>query len=80
MHNVILPNLHNDIGHPGRDKTVNLVRERFYWPKMHSDISRWIDDCERCIKFKTPHNQKAELVNITTSQPLEMVCMDYMTL
>ena len=37
-------------------------------------------DCERCIKFKTPHNQKAELVNITTSQPLEMVCMDYMTL
>ena len=80
MHHVILQYLHNDMGHPGRDKTVNLVRERFYWPKMHSDISRWIDDCERCIKFKTPHNQKAELVNITTSQPLEMVCMDYMTL
>ena len=48
MHHVILQYLHNGMGQPGRDKTVYLVRGRFYWPKMHSDISRWIDDCEIC--------------------------------
>ena len=47
---------------------------------MHSDIQKWVDECERCVKFKTPNNQRASLVNITTTQPLELVCMDYMTL
>ena len=50
---VILHYLHNDMGHPGREKTTSLVRSRFYWPRMHSDIQKWVDECERCIKFKT---------------------------
>ena len=25
-----LNGLHNDIGHPGRDRTVSLLRDRFY--------------------------------------------------
>lgn len=77
---LVLQYLHNDMGHPGRDRTSSLVRERFYWPKMHADITQWIDECDRCIKFKTPNNQRAELVSVTTTQPLEMVCMDFMTL
>lgn len=76
---LILQYLHNNMGHPGRDKTIALVRERFYWPRMYPDIVKWINDCGRCIKFKTPDNQRASLVNITTTEPLELVCMDYLT-
>ena len=35
---------------------------------------------ERCIKRHAPTDVKAPLVNIRTSQPLELVCMDYLTL
>ena len=28
-HNTVFQRLHNDEGHPGRDRTLSLVRERF---------------------------------------------------
>lgn len=77
---IILQHLHNNMGHPGRDRTTSLVIDRFYWPRMRRDIATWIEECDRCLKFKTPDNQRAELVSIRTSYPLELVCMDYLTL
>nr|KAG5686712.1 hypothetical protein BaRGS_020238 [Batillaria attramentaria] len=74
-----LRGLHNDIGHPGRDRTAGLVRERFWWPGMSRDIESWCEDCPRCIRRKAV-GDKAPLVNITSSQPLELVCMDYLSL
>ena len=76
----ILEALHDDMGHPGKDRTLALVKERFYWPGMHGDIETWIEECGRCTRRKTPTNQRAPLVNITTSSPLELVCMDFLTL
>ena len=75
----VLKYLHNQMGHLGRDKTLSLVRQRFFWPRMQRDVTSWIDGCERCIKSKRPAD-RTELVNIETSQPLELVCMDYLTL
>jgi transposase InsO family protein len=71
---------HNKMGHPGRDRTTSLVTDRFYWSKMRSNIQTWVEECHRCTKFKTPTNQRAKLVNIQTSFPVELVCMDYLTL
>ena len=76
----VLEALHNDMGHPGKERTLSLVKDRFYWPGMHKDIETWIDQCGRCLRRKTPTNQRAPLVNICTSSPLELVCMDYLTL
>ena len=36
--NEILKSLHDDFGHPGQERTTKLVRERFYWPGVGSDI------------------------------------------
>jgi len=36
--------------------------------------------CERCLRRKTPTNVRAPLVSIQTSAPLELVCMDFLTL
>ena len=76
----ILEFLHDRMGHPGRERTTSLVMDRFYWPRMRKDISNWVDQCDRCLKFKTPNNQRASLVNISTTQPLELVCVDFLTL
>lgn len=75
-----LKGLHDDIGHLGRDKTLQLVRDRYYWPKMTADVESKVKGCDRCIRRKTPTNIHAPMVNIVTTQPLELVCMDYLTL
>jgi transposase InsO family protein len=75
----ILEALHNEMGHQGRDRTTNLIRERFYWPGMTTDIEKWLNQCENCIKRKKEPSI-APLVNIETTQPLELVCIDYLTL
>ena len=75
-----LSGLHDDIGHPGRDRTISLLRERFFWPGMSSECEQWIKQCDRCIRRKSDTNTRAPLVNIVTTHPLELVCMDYLTL
>ena len=67
------------MGHPGKDRTTSLIRERFYWPGMNKDIEEWIQRCERCIKRKKDPG-RAPLVNITTTQPMDLICIDYLTL
>jgi transposase InsO family protein len=76
----VLTGLHDDIGHPGRDRTISMLRDRFYWPGMSKDAADWVHNCDRCIRRKSPINRRAPLVSITTTQPLELVCMDFLTL
>ena len=76
----ILKGLHNNVGHPGKERTMRLMRERYYWPGMSSSVEKWVTACERCIRRKSPTNERAPLVNIRTTYPLELVCFDYLTL
>ena len=71
--------LYNKFGHPGRERTTSLIKDRFYWIGMHQDIENWVKNCNRCVHRKST-NQRAPLVNIQSSYPLELVCMDFLTL
>ncbi|XP_053372981.1 uncharacterized protein LOC123532109 [Mercenaria mercenaria] len=76
----ILRGLHTDVGHPGRERTLRLIRERFFWPGMTADIDMFISSCDRCLRRKSKTNSRAPLVNVHTTYPLELVCFDYLTL
>nr|GEY07608.1 putative nucleotidyltransferase, ribonuclease H [Tanacetum cinerariifolium] len=41
-------------GHFGRGKTLALLREQFYWPKMKRDVNRLLERCRTCHIAKTP--------------------------
>ena len=45
----ILTLYHYDMGHPGRDKSISLVQDKFFWHKMTVDMEKWIQKCRRCI-------------------------------
>ncbi|XP_048250419.1 uncharacterized protein LOC125378637 [Haliotis rufescens] len=47
---------------------------------MSKDVDDWIKNCRRCICRKTPTNQRAPLIGIETTQPLELVSMDFLDL
>ena len=41
-------------GHLGFEKTMEKIRERFYWPKISEDARNFIKCCETCGQFKNP--------------------------
>ncbi|GJS40210.1 RNA-directed DNA polymerase [Tanacetum coccineum] len=47
-------------GHFGRDKTLALFREQFYWPKMEHDVNRLLERCRTYHIAKT-HSSNAGL-------------------
>lgn len=50
---MVIKSLHDDSGHLGLDKTYGLVKDRFYWPRMKSEIEEHCKACTRCLKRKT---------------------------
>ena len=75
----VLKGLHNDVGHPGQERTIRLMRDRYYWPGMANDVTQWVSSCDRCIRRKS-QTERAPLVNIHSTYPLELVCFDFLTL
>lgn len=39
-------------GHVGISKTFELVSRKFYWPRQHRDIKRYINTCIKCQESK----------------------------
>ncbi|XP_033761558.1 uncharacterized protein K02A2.6-like [Pecten maximus] len=80
MKEKVLTYLHIHVGHPGRDRTISLIRDRFFWPGMVKDVDEWMKKWPRCVLRKTRTSQRVPLVSIVTTQQMELVCMDYLTL
>ncbi|KAL1277067.1 hypothetical protein QQF64_023740 [Cirrhinus molitorella] len=41
-------------GHPGSRRTLSLLRQRFWWPRMDRDVHRFIQGCSVCAVTTTP--------------------------
>lgn len=80
LHQTALEGLHDDVGHFGKDKTLELVLQRFYWPGVSSTVETYIKNCDRCIKRKSPDPPRAPLVPIVATEPMELLAVDYLTL
>ena len=80
FHDEVFQALHDDLGHEGRDRTTSLFKPRFFWPGMDKFIRENVKTCRRCIRRKTGGGRSAALVNMTSSSPMEIVCVDYLSL
>lgn len=76
----VLQSLHDQSGHLGFDKTYGLIRERFYWPRMKVQVERYCKSCPRCIQRKTLPKRVAELSHLNSDGPMDLVCMDFLTI
>ncbi|KAL1279980.1 hypothetical protein QQF64_014580 [Cirrhinus molitorella] len=47
---------------------------------MSSSVQENIKTCERCVRRKAFPEKAAEMVSIKTTRPLELVCMDFLSL
>nr|GEV81069.1 hypothetical protein [Tanacetum cinerariifolium] len=65
-------------GYFGRDKSVALLREQFYWPMMERDVNRLLERCRICHIAKT-HSSNAYLYTPLSVPvaPWEDVSLDF---
>ena len=80
FHNRALKGLHDDVGHPGRDRTLDLVRSRFYWPFMATHIEKYVAHCGRCIRRKAPDPPRAPMKSFIAKEPMELLAIDFLSL
>ena len=68
---------HNNFGHQGRNKMVQLIQLFFHWPTITKDCSAHIRKCDKCQRMdKTvPRNNTMQLREIITI-PFERVAID----
>ena len=77
-HKKVLQSLHNDLGHQGVNRTLDLLRERVYWPTMTQDASSWVEQCRRCQVAKGDYNiPKPKYGHLIAHNPLDLVCLDF---
>ena len=69
---------HDDFGHMGMERSLALLQERLFLPKMATDVKAHIRTCERCTCFKLPQ-ERVEMKTITVSYPLKLIHRDFLT-
>ena len=67
---------HRSAGHQGRDHTLSLMKERFWWPGMSQALLKAVANCERCIQYEAK-GQLPSMQPIICTEPMELVHIDY---
>ena len=69
------------MGHLGSERVFQLANQRFYWPGMRNDIEHYTTRVCQCLKQRRPHvPSRAPMQNIVTTQPFELISIDFVHL
>ncbi len=68
-------------GHPGIEKTKELVLREYWWPKMKKDIEAYICACKTCQRTKSSTQAKAAPLhpNAIPSRPWTHISVNMVT-
>jgi len=68
-------------GHLGKDKTMEQVKRRFYWPRMDQEIHDYVTGCDSCQRNKPSQQAKLGLHQPLPipDQPWQVVSLDLIT-
>ena len=64
-------------GHPGYQKTQELIERQYYWPGLASDVRTHVARCNRCARFKGSNTKPAG--SAVPLQPSTMPWVDIST-
>ena len=74
-----LTHSHMLAGHPGIQKTKNIVSKNYFWPGCSKDVENFINACITCNQHKGVPNVPAPLEKYPTQlYPFQVVTMDFL--
>ena len=69
------------MAHLGADRTLQLIRKRFYWPKMEEEVRHFINHQRPCVRPEKSRVQgKTTLLPAISSALLEIIRIDFLVL
>lgn len=71
----ILKSNHDEIGHFGFDKTLEIIKSKYWFAKMRRFIKKYVESCLECAYSKIPSGKRAGLLH-----PIEKVEQPFHTL
>ena len=73
----IIQELHGE-GHVGRDRTLQLIHNSYFWPTLHKDVERYVKGCKICQVSKgTATNAGLYMPLSVPTQPWVDISMDF---
>jgi hypothetical protein len=68
-------------GHVGMNKTLEILKRKFYWPRMQYYVQRYVASCQKCQENKSSN---ASPIGLLAPLPIpkrkwEVVTMDFIT-
>ena len=65
------------VAHPGRNRNLDILCLRFYWPGMRAHVEDYVRNCHECQRLKPRHEFKAPMGEVMEpTRPWELVAMD----
>ena len=70
---------HPVAGHYGREKTLDLVRRDFFWPRLRDDVVDFVKSCTTCARTKVPRHKPYGLLRQLPIpvRPWDSISMDF---
>ena len=63
--NVVIQAYHDDIGHPGFEKTLSEISSRYIWYTMAADIKEFVRTCHQCRACRSrPFQQTSPCLSV----------------
>jgi len=78
LNDKILTEVHQNHGHQGVGRLLELLRQRCYWSGMTSDVWRWCQACVQCQVAKDSGPPVCSFMgHLLASEPNEILAMDF---
>ncbi|XP_026164228.1 uncharacterized protein LOC113131342 [Mastacembelus armatus] len=67
--------------HPGVRRTLQVVRQRFWWPGLRGDVHQYVLACSTCARFKASNQASSGLLQPLPIplRPWTHIAMDFVT-
>ena len=68
---------HDDAGHMGTAKTINLIRREYFWLTMVKDVRQYCESCVTCASsYPAPSHHRARLTLSSQPQAWQEIAID----
>ena len=76
--NKVLKSNHDDSGHQGLERTLELLESWVFWPNIFREVDTYLLNCECCQVSKSNYvGPKTQLGSLSAKQPPELLCIDF---
>lgn len=74
----VLRSIHDEQGHQGTERTLQLLRSRCFWPSMTKDAEQWCQQCQRCVLGKAIQPKvRTYWSTMQATRPNEILALDF---